>query len=207
MARPRSSSDAEIFAATARAVTRLGPARLTLAHVGADVGLSPAALVKRFGSKRGLLLAFVNSAPEAADACFAAARAAHRSPLAALVTAATSVADHVRSADELTNSVAFLQIDLADPEFRRPARANSTRILAGYAALIREAIDAGELMDCDPGRVARALEAVTGGSMINWAIHRQGSLAAFVRRDVETLLGPLRRTRRRPRKTVHRPSR
>ena len=40
-----------------RAIARLGPARLTLADVATDVGVSPAAIVQRFGSKRALLLA------------------------------------------------------------------------------------------------------------------------------------------------------
>ena len=43
--RPRTVSDDQIFAATARAVTKLGPARMTLADVGQLVGISAAALV------------------------------------------------------------------------------------------------------------------------------------------------------------------
>src|SRR5215475_2645220 len=190
--RPRTVSDDQIFAATAHAVTRLGPARMTLADVGDAVGLSAAALVQRFGSKRGLLLAFVSSAPGHADECFVRVRAAHASPLAALTAAALEEAQHVSSPDELANSVAFLQMDLSDPDFRRPALANSKQVLAGYEALIRDAIDAGELAECDEARLARTLHAVVGGSLINWAIHRDGALAATVRRDIETLLGPLR---------------
>ncbi|MET8542281.1 helix-turn-helix domain-containing protein, partial [Kitasatospora sp. NPDC004799] len=57
MPRPRTTSDAEILAATARAIGIHGPGRLTLAHVGAEAGVSPATLSQRFGSKRGLLLA------------------------------------------------------------------------------------------------------------------------------------------------------
>jgi AcrR family transcriptional regulator len=194
MGRPQTVTDQEIFAATGRAVARVGPAKLTLALVGREVGLTAAALVKRFGSKRGLLLGLVRHAPDHADQCFARARAAHGSPLAALIAAATSVADHVRSPSELANSLSFLQIDLSDADFRRPALRNSERIIAGYEALIADAIAAEELVDCDPGLVARALQAVTGGSLINWAIHREGRLADFVLRDVETLLAPLRRS-------------
>jgi AcrR family transcriptional regulator len=197
--RPRTVSDDQIFAATGRAVTRLGPARLTLADVAGDVGLSAAALVQRFGSKRGLLLAFVSSAPDMADECFVRVRAAHASPLAALKAAALESASHVSTPDELANSVAFLQMDLSDPEFRRPALANSKQILAGYEALIRDAIGARELVACDAARLARAIHAIVGGSLINWAIHRDGALTSSVRRDVDTLLDPLRTvSRRRP---------
>jgi AcrR family transcriptional regulator len=192
--RPRTVEDAEIFAATARAVGRLGPMRLTLADVAREAGLTAAALVHRFGSRRGLLLAFVQQGPSMVDDCFVAVRATHASPLAALIGAATDMAKHVRSPEELVNSLAFLQIDLSDPDFRKPALAHSKQVLAGYEALIRDAIDAGELLACNAPRLARAIQAVTGGSLINWAVHRDGRVAAFVRRDLETLLRPLRPT-------------
>jgi AcrR family transcriptional regulator len=188
--RPRTVEDAEIFAATARAVGRVGPLRLTLADVAGEAGLTAAALVHRFGSRRGLLLAFVQQGPAMVEDCFVAARAAHASPLAALVAAATDMAEHVRSPEELVNSLAFLQIDLSDPEFRKPALAHSKHVLAGYEALIRDAVDAGELVDCDAPSLARVVQAVAGGSLINWAIHREGRVAAFVRRDLDTLLRP-----------------
>jgi AcrR family transcriptional regulator len=54
--RPRKASDDEIFAATYRAMNRLGPGELTLAEIAAEAGLTAGALVQRFGSKRALLL-------------------------------------------------------------------------------------------------------------------------------------------------------
>ena len=195
--RPRTVSDEEIFAATARAVGRVGPTRLTLAHVAREVKLSPAALVQRFGSKRALLLALARQAPAAADDCFVAIRAKHASPIDALIAAATDMAAHVKSPEELANSIAFLQIDLSDPEFRAPALDQSKHVLAGYEALLHDAIAAGEIANCDVPRVARAIQAITGGSLINWAIRREGKVATFVRRDLDTVLAPLRRGPRR----------
>ena len=55
--RPRTTSDATILAALTRVISRIGPAKLTLADVAAEAGHSRAGLVQRFGSKRGLLLA------------------------------------------------------------------------------------------------------------------------------------------------------
>src|SRR5690349_10725379 len=100
-ARPRTATDADILAAAHRAVSRLGPARLTLADVAREVGLSPATLVQRFGSKRGLLLALAGQAPAGVEDCFAAVRAAHRSPLEALVAAATEMARCATTPEEL----------------------------------------------------------------------------------------------------------
>jgi AcrR family transcriptional regulator len=190
--RPRTVSDERIFLATARAITRLGPTRLTLADVGNEVGLSAAALVQRFGSKRQLLLAFVRQGAGMVDDRFVAARATHASPLAALVSVATGITERIRTPDELANLLAFLQIDLSDPEFRRPALEESKHVLAGYEALLRDAIAAGEIVECDVRRVAHALQALASGSLLTWAVNRKGQVTPFVGRDIETFLMPLR---------------
>src|SRR5215208_1976373 len=187
--RTRTVPDAHILEATSRVIGRMGPSRFTL-DVAAEVGLAPATLVQRFGSKRGLLLALAESSAESVDACFAGIRAAHPSPLDALLAAATDMTRYVESPEVLANHLAFLQLDLSDPEFHRLALENARRIRAGYRALLDEAIAAGELVACDTARLARAVEAVAGGSLIAWAIHREGDVAAFVRADVAMLLEP-----------------
>jgi hypothetical protein len=65
-------------------------------------------------------------------------------------------------------------------------------MIAGYRALLDEAVSAGELVPCNTAALARAVGAMSGGSLIAWAIHRQGSAGRWVRRDLETLVGPYR---------------
>jgi AcrR family transcriptional regulator len=194
--RPRTVPDADILAAANRAIMRLGPARFTLADVAREAGLAPATLVQRFGSKRRLLLALVEFAAAGVDACFGVMRATHRSHLAALVGAATDITRHVRSPEELANGLAFLQMDISDPEFRRIAVENSRRIHAGYVALLEDAVEAGELAPCDTARLARSVSAISTGSLISWAILREGSAERWVRHDIETLLEPYRKPAR-----------
>jgi AcrR family transcriptional regulator len=192
MPRPRTATDASILEATYRVVARLGPGRLTLADVGREVGLAPATLVQRFGSKRGLLLALARAGAESVGECFAALRAAYPSPLEGLIAAATEMTRHTATPEELANGLAFLQMDVSDPDFRALALASSRKVHAGYAALIGEAVAAGELAPCDAPRLARAVAAVSGGSLIAWAIHREGSAEDWVRADLAALLDPYR---------------
>jgi AcrR family transcriptional regulator len=194
MTRPRILSDADILEATGRAILRVGPVKLTLADVAREVGLAPATLVQRFGSKRGLLLALAESAAASVDVCFAAVRAAHPQPLEALIAAATEMTRYVQSPDEMANHLAFLQIDLSDPDFHRLMLRSSQRIEAGYRALLDEAIIAGELTPCDTARLARAVGALSGGSLLGWAVHRRGTAEAWVRDDLATLLDRYRPT-------------
>jgi len=165
---------------------------MTLAHVAKEVGLSPATLLQRFGNKRGLLLALAKSATDSVEGCFTALRTEHSSPLAALTAAALTMARMTTSPEELSNGLAFLQMDLSDPEFHRLALENSTRIQNGYRVLIEEAAAAKELIPCDARKLARAISAVAGGSIIEWAIHRKGKAAVWVEGDLETLLEPYR---------------
>ena len=190
--RPRTVSDATIIEATARMISRVGPGRLTLADVGGEVGLAPATLLQRFGSKRGLLLALVEQSVQSVDARFASVRAACTSALAAAIAAAGEMAEHVRTPEELANNLAFFQIDLSDPDFHGLALEHSRRVRAGYEALLGEAIVGGELIECDTAALASALQAVGSGSLLNWAIHRDGSVASWVRADLETLIAPYR---------------
>jgi AcrR family transcriptional regulator len=203
MPRPRTVPDAQVLAAALRAISRVGPGKLTLADVGREAGLSPATIVQRFGSKRGLLLAMAESAAGSVEECFARARASSPSPLAALVSAATEMTRYTKSPEEMANHLAYLQIDLSDPDFYRLLLENSRRSLAGYRALLDEAVAAGELVPCDTGRLARVVAALSGGSMIVWAVFREGTAERWARADLATLLDGYRPpTARRRRKRI-----
>ena len=176
-------------------IGRVGPVRLTLADVGSEVGLSPATLLQRFGSKRRLLRALVEQSVGSVERSFRDRRAAAASALEAVVAAASDMAEHVPTPEELANHLAFLQIDLSDPEFHRLALEHWRRVRAGYRALLDEAVQAGELRACDTSALASALQGVAAGSLLNWAIHRDGTVVDWVRRDIETVISPYARRR------------
>ena len=142
MPRPRTIGDDAVLDATTELIGRVGPARLTLAHVADAVGLSPATLVQRFGSKRGLLLA-VARRPVDLAAMFDAARAAEPARLDALVAAIVALTRSVRTPDALANSIAFLQLDLADAEFHAEALGFFAALRGHVEALLREAARRG----------------------------------------------------------------
>jgi AcrR family transcriptional regulator len=194
MGRPRTKSNAAVLEAAAVVFGRTGPS-FTLADVAKEAGLAPATLVQRFGSKRGLLLALSKTAAEGADACFAQIRARHRSPLRTLFACFEFTAGMAQTPEMLANNLAFLQMDLTDPEFRQWTLLNARSTAAGYEALILEAIRAKELKRCDAAALARLINATLHGSMVSWAFFQEGSAADWVRRDMEALLKPYRPTR------------
>ena len=193
MPRPRTISDEDILSAAYRVMGRVGPPDFTLSVVAAEAGISAATILQRFGSKRGLLLALARGSAESVEECFASMRAAHPSPIEALVAAATMMARGTATPEEMANSLAFLQIDLSDPDFYAFILESSRRTLEGYRSLLDEAVEKGELVPCDTLKLARAVSALSGGSLISWAILREGTAEAWTRGDLETLLGPYRR--------------
>ncbi len=188
--RPRATTDEAILEATARTMSRMGPAKLTLAHVAHELGIAPATLVQRFGSKRGLLLAMWRAFNGSAGQQWAALRAAHPSPLAALNAFADCFAGMATTPEELANHLAYLHIDLTDPEFHKFALEHARASQAEIHALLDAAVAAGELAPCDTGRLARAVESLLGGGLFAWAIHREGTAAQRLREDLRVLLEP-----------------
>ncbi len=188
--RPRTASDADLLAAAARAVSRVGPARLTLADVAREAGVAPATLVQRFGSKRGLLLALARAGSGGAAQEMSALRAANPSPLAAVYAFAECMAGMAPTPEELGNHLTFLVMDLTDPEFHRLTLEQSRVFSAELKKWLDEAVAAKELLPCDTAGLAQLVGEVTTGALLAWAIRREGTARDWVRREMEMLLGP-----------------
>jgi AcrR family transcriptional regulator len=199
--RPRETSDEDILAATARVMERLGPAEITLAAVAKEAGVVPATLIQRFGTKRALLLATVKTAPAATSGQFAAARAKYASPMKALIELYVNCTGFASTPESMANGLAYLQIDLTDPEFHAITLAQFKTIREETRKLLDAAVAARELIPCDTAELARLIQQVNGGSMLDWAVFREGTLSDWVRRDLEALLRSYRAPRRKSVKT------
>ena len=196
--RPRTVSDEDILAAAARAVGEVGPERLTLADVGRRVGLSPATLLQRFGSRRGLLLALATHDVDAVPRRIRAAGEAADDVLEALVTALSGVAEAISSPAEFGNHLAFLLTDLSDPEFQAVARRFSERLTAAIADVLDAAAARGEMARGeDTAGLAELLFVVYNGALVSWGLTPRGKPADAVRRHLRAVLDG-RRTARGP---------
>jgi AcrR family transcriptional regulator len=191
--RPRTASDEDILAATYRVISRVGP-RFTLADVAKEIGLSPATLIQRFRSKKGLMLALFSSASNGTDNQWASIRENAAGPLDAVFALADCFAQMATTAEELANHLAFLQMDLTDPDMHELALAQAKAMRAELRALLDAAIAARELRaDTDTARLATASQSMQSGSLMSWAVLREGQARRFLRRDLEVLIAPYRR--------------
>jgi len=182
-------------------MSRLGPGELTLAHIADEVGVTAGALVQRFGSKRGLQLALAETAAQFAGAFIRDLRSKHKSPLAAIRDYADCMAQMAQSPAALARSLAYLQIDISDADFRKHLLVQSKATRAATIELLKEAVSARELArDTDIEKLARVLETVMGGALLTWGIYREGTAQQWMREHVDTVLAPHLSSRRRSRR-------
>jgi AcrR family transcriptional regulator len=206
MPRPRTVSDEAILDAVLALAHRVGPSRVTFAAAAAEVGLSAATLVQRFGTKRELLLAADKRGIDLWVGALERSTAA--SPLARVVEGLELAAGPDTTPEQMANSVAMLQLDLADPDFHAETLRGARAVRDRIAHDLRSALAAGELRhSTDVAALAKLVETTYHGAMIGWAIHRQGTLAGWMREQVEAVLAPHRAATRPGRAPARRPER
>lgn len=188
--RPRGVEDAVILHAAAEVMGRLGPSGLTLAAVAREVGLVPGTLVQRFGSKRGLILALADRSVRDTDALPDRIRGEQESALGALAALLAEWSAPV-SPETFANHLAFLCMDLTDPELHERALAVHEAQRRAVGTLLAQAVSTGELRaTTDVGALTATVQAVTSGTGLSWALDRQGALVQRVRHGLDAVLAP-----------------
>ena len=191
MPRPRTVSDEAILDGVLALAHRIGPSKVTFAAAAREVGLSAATLVQRFGTKRDLLLAAdrrgIDHWVGAMD------RAGATSPLERVIEGLVLAVDPAVTPEQMANSVAFLQLDLAEPDFHASTLAGARAVRAKIAGGLTAASAARELRaDADVDELAKLVETTYHGALIGWSIHRDGTLSAWLRDQLEYVLSPWR---------------
>jgi AcrR family transcriptional regulator len=189
--RPRKASDEDVFAAAFRAMQRLAPGELTLAEIAAEAGITAGALVQRFGSKRNLQIALARGAAESAGEMLRGLRTRNDSPLATIRDYAECMAGMARTPEALARNLAYLTVDISDPELRKPLLLQSRATRAGLQELLDEAVQRRELRaGTDTSSLARILETIIGGALFTWAVYREGTAARSMMEHVDGVLDP-----------------
>jgi len=192
---PRSQkvSDDDIFAAAYRVMNRVAPSDMTLGAIAEEAGVTAGLLVQRFGSKRALMVRLAALSAGASRGMIEQLRAANDSALATLDAYVQCMAGLASSPEALVRSLAYLTDDLSDPELRTHLETQGKYTRVALEALVREAIDAGELVtSTDAKALVRTIEAIIPGSMITWATYRTGTAARWMRREVAAVVDPYR---------------
>lgn len=165
VARTRTLSDEQILHLIAHALGDADNA-WTLAAAAAAAGLHPATLIKRFGSRRGLLIAlsrrWVDSIPTAPTT-----EDAHRE----LLTWIESLSTSDTTGDQMLTRLDMLVEDLRDPELRVLLHHGWQRNIDYLTALIDRAKRDGRMRaGTSPATVAHLLLDTAHGSLLRTAV-------------------------------------
>lgn len=120
-------------------------------------------------------------------------------PAAALVETLAQLAGGIRTSAEFANHLAFLLLDLTDPEFLQVTRAHATAVEAAIADVLAAGYRVGELRrPPDDGQsLPRTVHAAYNGALVTWGMTGSGSPADAVRHQLDQVLTPHRGPSRR----------
>lgn len=194
--RPRVFSDERIFRAVGLVLGRDGVGELTLDSVAAEVGCTRQALVRRFGSKELLLLAFLvdlvsQSRPETPGDAAAPGSAldALRAWFIQLPEAPFGPDADARAYAHL---LAFLLTVGGDPRFAPHVAMLHRFSLQAMIDSLDQAIDRGELVAGDTTPLARALFDLWIGAIFLWCYDPTTDPTATLARGFDLIIEPRR---------------
>jgi AcrR family transcriptional regulator len=187
--RPRVMSDDAIYLAGLQVLAVHGSDGITLGRVAQILGVTPAAVRQRFGSKRGLLVEMSKRRVEQTELRFSAARAAFTSPMDALHAAFVAEMDQIGEPQQIANAFSAYTDNIGDPEMRAAFAAELAAMERHVGELLNEAVACGELDRPVTPRLVSTVLAAVEGTMLIWAIAPRGDIKGRIHEAVEVALG------------------
>jgi AcrR family transcriptional regulator len=188
--RPRTISDDALYAAAVEVLAKHGSRGLTFARVAAGLGVTPAAVRQRFGSKKGLLLEMARRRASGVTTTFGSAGAANGSRLDALEAALLGRIEGLDDPDQLANAMSVYTDNAHDPELRAIFQEELTEVERCIGELLRQAADAGEISRPVTAELVSVVFMAFYGAVTVWSIAPRGSVRDRVGEALTELLGP-----------------
>ena len=184
MARPKRHPDSTLIDAAAAAIAERGATAWSLEDVASRTGMSAAALIKRFGSKRGLLLAVVRSWVASIPEPYGHAG---RDPLAELEALVGELFAGLDNVVDPVGHLSLLLAEVTDPEIRPLVHEGWQRQERLIASLVTQARALGAL-GAAPEEAGSMIFALVQGNALRWSVQPEGSLPERQRRMLRTLI-------------------
>lgn len=193
MARPRSISDQTILQEAYELLMEVGPNGFTFERLGTQVGLVPAALVRRFKNKKQLILETDRYALRQTDDEVQQAIARAVSPIEAIVAMFAAELGFASTIARYANGQDILLMDFRDSDLYANYRISFEQRHEQVVELLEKAQEIGELGAIDNlNELARHLEMIQHGTGHVWAMSQEASVAEYIAHHVDMALRPYR---------------
>lgn len=166
--RPREYSDQTIFEGVSKALIKHGYANLSMSNIAREANLSAAILSKRFGSKRGLLLAYYDYLIDITKQSFKSLRKTNIPALDMLKQVFLLWTAQVETPIQFANMASIYLENNQDPEFIEKTRLRLKIIDEEVRRILQIAIDSKEILEVDKELISRILQAAVTGAFFIW---------------------------------------
>lgn len=162
-------------------ISEHGPDNFTLADIGKAVGLAPATLMQRFGSKQQLLVLAAKQANIKMKHDLEALKEQQLPWDKELMLLLIGVPDGFGSRQEIANSLSVLKLDMVDPELHPIARTLFDRLRKRIHELLLLGQKSKQLNpSIDTKITTLELDALRHGLVIQWTLSGKGNLRTWM---------------------------
>lgn len=186
MAQKKSIDDQSVLEKALFVISERGPDAFTLADVGKAVGLAPATLMQRFGSKQQLLILAAKQANVKLRQDLEELKKQKLPWDQELIHLVSAIPEGFGSRQDIANSLGVLKLDMVDPELHPIAR----HLFESLRERIQELIQKGQAIgqidaSVDPKNITWELDALRHGLVIQWCLSGNDTLQKWLKGGFE----------------------
>ena len=175
-------------------ISERGPESFTLADVGKAVGLAPATLMQRFGSKQQLLILAAKQANIRLREDLKELKQKKLGWDRELVHLFSAMPEGFGSHQDIANSLGILKLDMVDPELHPIAR----QLFESLRQRIQELLQEGQALaqldsSFDVDLITWELDALRHGLVIQWTLSGKGTLQKWLERGFKNYFKRLKK--------------
>lgn len=181
MAQKKSIDDQSVLEKALLVISERGPEAFTLADVGKAVGLAPATLMQRFGSKQQLLILAAKQANVKLRQDLAELKKKKLPWDQELTYLLSAMPEGFGSRHDIANSLGVLKLDMVDPELHPIARHLFESLRERIQELIQKGQAVGQLdASVDAKDITWELDALRHGLVIQWCLSGSDTLQKWL---------------------------
>ena len=181
MAQKKTIDDQSVLEKALLVISEHGPESFTLADVGRAVGLAPATLMQRFGSKQQLLILAAKQANVKLRGDLEELKKKKLPWDQELIHLLSAVPEGFGSRQDIANSLGVLKLDMIDPELHPIARQLFESLRQRIQELLQEGRSSAQLISSfDVKIITWELDALRHGLVIQWTLSGKGTLQKWL---------------------------
>lgn len=189
MAQKKIIDDQSVLEKALLVISEHGPDNFTLADVGKAVGLAPATLMQRFGSKQKLLMLAAKQANVKLKHDLDVLKRKKLAWDRELIHLLSAIPEGFGSRQDIANSLGVLKLDMIDPELHPIARKLFESLRQRIEELLLEGQACAQLdSSFDVKAITWELDALRHGLVIQWTLSGKGTLEKWMQKGFKQYL-------------------